>query len=35
MKYISSNTDLQCIDRSTSVVQPVDLVMYKMFLHKL
>jgi len=32
MKYISSNTDSQCSDRSTSVVQPVGLVMHKMFL---
>ena len=36
MKYISSNTDSQCSDCSTSAVQPVDLVMHnKMFLHKL
>jgi len=35
MKYLSSNTDSQGSDRSTSVVQPVDLVMHnKMFLHK-
>jgi len=33
MKYIFSNIDSQCSDRSTSVVQQVDLVMHnKMFL---